>query len=89
MDPTQSEMVTMPKLGLTMKEGTVIKWSKHEGDIVKKGEIVAEIATDKVVAEVEAPTSGIVHKILVQPDSTVSVGTPIAIIKKETGNTSS
>lgn len=73
-------IVKMPKLGTTMTEGTIIKWLKSEGDPVKKGEIYAEIQTDKVNIEDEAETSGILRKILAQEGETAQVGQPIAII---------
>ncbi len=52
----------MPKLGLTMEEGTIIAWRKEEGDAVKKGEILLDIQTDKVEYEVESPDNGILLK---------------------------
>ena len=66
--------VYMPQLGLTMTEGTVIKWLKTEGDTVTRGEPVVEIETDKVAAEVEAPADGVLGPILVSEGSIVSVG---------------
>lgn len=66
--------VYMPQLGLTMTEGTVIKWLKMEGDTVTQGEPVVEIETDKVAAEVEAPADGVLGPILVSEGSIVSVG---------------
>ena len=47
----------MPKLGMTMEEGTVVKWYKKVGEAVKEGEILLEILTDKVNMEVEAPAT--------------------------------
>lgn len=73
-------VVTMPKLGLTMTEGSVSKWHKKEGERVKKGEIIAEVATDKINYELEAPESGVLRKILIGPDAKVPVTAPIAII---------
>jgi len=66
--------VYMPQLGLTMTEGTVIKWLKTEGDTVTQGEPVVEIETDKVAAEVEAPAGGVLGPILVSEGSIVPVG---------------
>lgn len=73
-------VVTMPKLGLTMTEGSISKWHKKEGERVEKGEIIAEVATDKINYELEAPEGGILRKILIEPDAKVPVTAPIAII---------
>lgn len=72
--------MVMPLLGQTMEEGTIIKWFKNEGDPVQAGEPLLEVMTDKVNMEVEAPESGVLRKILVQPDDIVPVQDPIAII---------
>lgn len=63
--------IQMPKLGLTMEEGTVVRWLKKEGDKVKAGEILAEITTDKISHELEAPGDGILAKIIVGEGKTV------------------
>ena len=76
-------IVKMPKLGTTMTEGTIIKWLKSEGDLVKKGEIYVEIQTDKVNIEDEAEISGVLRKIIAKEGETVKVGDPIAIIAEE------
>lgn len=70
----------MPKLGMTMEEGTIVKWSKQVGDKVAEGEILLEIMTDKVNMEVEAPATGEVLAILVAEGDIVAVNTPIAYI---------
>jgi pyruvate dehydrogenase E2 component (dihydrolipoamide acetyltransferase) len=72
--------VIMPKLGLTMEEGTIVRWLKAEGDTVEKGEVLFEVQTDKVVMEVECPASGILGKILVGEDETVPVVHVVAYI---------
>lgn len=76
-------IVTMPKLGTTMTEGSITKWLKKEGDPIQEGEVYAEIQTDKVNIEDEAPASGILRKILVKEGETVHIGEPIAIIADE------
>lgn len=76
-------IVTMPKLGTTMTEGSISKWLKKEGDPVKEGEVYVEIQTDKVNIEDEAPASGILRKILVKEGETIHIGEPIAIIADE------
>lgn len=70
----------MPKLGMDMEEGTVVKWLKAEGDTVAKGEALAEIETDKSSVEVESPFSGTVLKIYVPEGEAKACGTPIAYI---------
>lgn len=72
--------VIMPKLGLTMEEGTIVRWLKAEGDTVEKGEVLFEVQTDKVVMDVECPASGILGKILVGEDETVPVVHVVAYI---------
>ncbi len=72
--------MTMPLLGQTMEEGTIIKWFKNEGDSVKEGEPLLEVMTDKVNMEVEAPESAVLRKILAQPDDIVPVQEPICIL---------
>ena len=54
--------ITMPKWGLTMKEGTIVSWLKEVGDEIKKGDNLVEIETEKVVNEFESPESGILLK---------------------------
>lgn len=72
--------IFMPQMGFDMKEGTLVRWIKHEGDAVKKGEAIAEIETDKAVVEVEAFASGVLRKITVQEGATVPVGEVIGVI---------
>ena len=72
--------VIMPKLGLTMEEGTIIAWLKREGEQITEGESLFEVETDKVTMEVPAPASGILRKVLTKPGSTLAVGQTIAII---------
>lgn len=75
-----SVTVSMPKLGLTMTEGTVQEWKKNEGDSVEKGDILLVVATEKLTYEIEAPEEGTVLKILVQTGQTVPVGSPLGIV---------
>ena len=72
--------VIMPKAGMDMKEGQIIKWKKKEGDYIEAGEVLLEIMTDKVNMEVEAETSGYLLKILYEEEAKVPVITPIAYI---------
>lgn len=63
-----------------MDSGTIARWLKHEGDEVKRGEIIAEIETDKANMELESYSSGILAKIIVQEGQSVGLGEPIAMI---------
>jgi len=72
--------VIMPKLGMTMEQGTIVRWLKEEGEWVEKGEPILEIETDKVVMEVEAPAAGILAGIRAGPDDVVPVTEVIAYI---------
>lgn len=76
--------LTMPKLGMTMTEGTVLQWLYQEGDFVEKGEPLLEVMTDKVNIEVEAPYSGQLAKILAHDGETLPVGAPLATLVDET-----
>jgi len=75
-----AETVSMPKLGFDMAEGTLVRWVKSEGETVGKGDVLAEIETDKATVEVESSFEGIVYKHLVEEKAIVPVGTPIAVI---------
>ncbi|MEH0421159.1 dihydrolipoamide acetyltransferase family protein [Streptomyces sp. B21-083] len=72
--------IFMPRLSDTMEEGTLSRWLKQEGDLVHKGDAVAEIETDKAVMELEAYDEGPLIHILVAEGTTVPIGTPIAMI---------
>ena len=72
--------VIMPQMGYDMREGTVVRWHKKEGDDVARGDILAEIETDKATVEMEAFSPGILGKIVAEEGRTVPVGDPIAVI---------
>ena len=72
--------VNMPRLSDTMQEGTIAHWLKKPGDEVKKGDVLAEIETDKATMELEAYDSGVLEQILVQEGETVPIGQAVAII---------
>ncbi|OPY82890.1 MAG: Dihydrolipoyl dehydrogenase [Smithella sp. PtaU1.Bin162] len=74
--------IVMPKLGLTMTEGTIVEWKKREGDTVKKGEILFVLETEKVTYEVESPEDGILGKIIVNEKESVLVGMIVAFLLK-------
>ena len=72
--------IVMPKLGLTMESGTISNWLVAEGDEVKKGQALLEIATDKVTMEVEAQADGILRKIIVPAGVDTPVSQTIGVI---------
>ena len=66
--------IVMPKMGLTMEEGTILSWLKKEGDAVTQGETILQIETDKVTIDIEAPASGRMGAILSPQGATVPIG---------------
>lgn len=72
--------VFMPRLSDTMEEGAISSWGKQVGDAVHKGDVLAEIETDKAVMELEAYDEGILTEILVEAGSSAPIGAPIAVI---------
>ena len=75
-----AETISMPKLGFDMAEGTLVRWVKKEGETINKGDVLAEIETDKATVEVESSASGVVRKLLVDEGAVVPVNSPIAIV---------
>jgi pyruvate dehydrogenase E2 component (dihydrolipoamide acetyltransferase) len=75
--------ISMPQLGETIIEGTILKWLKREGETIERDEPLFEISTDKVDTEVPSPVSGTVSKILVEEGQTVPVGTDLAEISED------
>ena len=75
------EPILMPFGDLTVSEGTLIRWAKAKGDRVQKGELVAEIETDKAVVEIEAPASGILHSVEADVGQVIAMGARIGGIK--------
>lgn len=78
-----SENIIMPKLGMTMKEGTVEEWFKSEGDTVEEGESIVTISSEKLTNDVEAPASGTLLKIKVQAGEDAKVKAVLGIIGEE------
>ena len=74
------KIVVMPKLGLTMTEGTIDEWKKKEGEPVREGDALFSVSTDKLTNDVEAPASGTLLKIAVPTGGTVPCLTPVAFI---------
>jgi pyruvate dehydrogenase E2 component (dihydrolipoamide acetyltransferase) len=72
--------VVMPRLSLTMKEGTVVQWFRKEGDPVQKGEPLVEVLSEKVTYDVEAPESGLLLRILVGEGLSVPIDHAVGLI---------
>jgi pyruvate dehydrogenase E2 component (dihydrolipoamide acetyltransferase) len=78
-----STNVIMPQMGESIAEGTVTKWLKKVGERVERDEVLFEISTDKVDAEIPSPTAGVLANILVRENETVAVNTVVAVIDSE------
>ncbi|HEV7501797.1 MAG TPA: biotin/lipoyl-containing protein, partial [Vicinamibacteria bacterium] len=72
--------VVLAKLSPTMEEGTIVKWTKKEGDVIKQGDVLAEIETDKANMEMEALGGGVLRKIFVPAGGKAPIGSLIGII---------
>jgi len=86
------DQLLMPKMGESITEGTILNWLVSEGASFEEGDILVEVATDKVDNEVPAPSSGVMKKHLFEPNSVVAVGTAIAsyeVIEERTTSGSS
>lgn len=77
--------VILPKSGMGIEEGTIIRWLKAVGERVEHGEPLAEIETAKATLEVEAPVSGTLVKILLPEGQTAAVNSEIAVIEEHHG----
>ncbi|NLW78658.1 MAG: biotin/lipoyl-binding protein [Ruminococcaceae bacterium] len=75
-----AQKVAMPKLGLSMEDGKIVSWLVAEGDVVKKGDMIFEVETEKLSQEVESDYAGTVLKILVPEGETVDCGVDILIL---------
>jgi pyruvate dehydrogenase E2 component (dihydrolipoamide acetyltransferase) len=73
----------MPILGADMSAGTLVAWHKKPGDVVRRGDVVAEVETDKGVIDVEIFTTGTIERLLIQPGEKVPVGTVLATVREE------
>jgi len=72
--------VLIPKAGMGITEGTIAKWLKAEGDVVREGEVIVEIETAKAIEEVSAPVAGVLKRILLSEGQTAEVYSEIAEI---------
>ncbi len=76
--------VILPKWGLTMEEGNLVAWHVKEGDRVEAGQVIADIETEKITNELEAPVSGVVSKILVAAGTEeIEVGSVLCLIEED------
>ena len=75
-----AEYVVMPKLGLSMEDGTIVEWLVKEGDAVAKGDLIFSVETEKLSQEVDCDQSGTVLKILAHEGETVLCGAHILIL---------
>jgi len=78
---TSTVEVTMPQMGVSVAEGTIVAWRKAVGEHIEADEAIVEISTDKVETEIPSPASGQVVEILVEPGQTVDVGSVLARIE--------
>jgi pyruvate dehydrogenase E2 component (dihydrolipoamide acetyltransferase) len=77
-----AQIIEMPKLSDTMTVGTLVKWLKKEGDVIKAGDMLAEVETDKATMELESFFAGTLLKIFSAPGSQVAIGAPLCAIGK-------
>src|SRR5690242_17227585 len=82
MAQTATLEIQMPAMGESVTEGIVLEWHVAEGDFVNEGDTVVEVSTDKVDAEVPAPTSGVITKLIASVDDEVPVGAPLAEMQR-------
>ena len=78
-----AEYIVMPKLGFDMREGVLVGWSRDVGDKIEKGEVIAEIESDKATLELEAQAGGTLLKLLAGEGDVVPIGDNLAIVGEE------
>src|SRR5579859_1520470 len=84
MEANMSVEIRVPALGESIVDAVIARWLKHEGDVVKQGDAVVELETDKVNVEVSAEQSGMLQKILKQEGDVVAVGDVLGMIGERT-----
>ena len=72
--------IKMPKLDVTMTEGTFVGWLAPDGAVVSEGDGLCTVGTDKVETEIPAPCDGVLHHGAVEPDASYPVGTPLGVL---------
>jgi len=75
-----AETISMPKLGFDMAEGLLVRWVRQVGETINKGDVLAEIETDKATVEVESSATGVVLQLIVDQGTMVPINAPIAIV---------
>ena len=75
--------IKMPKLGESITEGTIVSWSVKVGDVIQEDDVLFEVNTAKVSAEIPSPVAGKVVEILFKEGDTVAVGTVVAVVDME------
>jgi len=75
-----AETINMPKLGFDMAEGLLVRWVKQVGETINKGDVLAEIETDKATVEVESSASGVVLQLIAEQGTMVPINAPIAVV---------
>jgi 2-oxoglutarate dehydrogenase E1 component len=88
MAQTATVQIQMPEMGESVTEGIVLEWHVAEGDFVEEGDTVVEVSTDKVDAEVPAPTAGTITKLIASVDDEIPVGAPLAEMEPGTNGAS-
>lgn len=74
----------MPNLGADMEDGTLVEWRKKKGDTVKRGDIIADVETQKGLIEIEVFEDGVIDQLLIEEGTKIPVGTPMALISTTT-----
>src|SRR3954452_22319679 len=86
MEAGTTVQIRMPEMGESVTEGTILEWLVQVGDEVEAEQGLVEVSTDKVDTEVPSPASGVLTKIMVEPDETVPVGTVLGEISPSGSN---
>src|SRR3954447_15599218 len=86
MEAGTTVQIRMPEMGESVTEGTILEWLVQVGDEVEGEQGLVEVSTDKVDTEVPSPASGVLTKIMVEPDETVPVGTVLGEISPSGSN---
>jgi pyruvate/2-oxoglutarate dehydrogenase complex dihydrolipoamide acyltransferase (E2) component len=79
--------IVMPQLGETVNEGTIATWRRAQGERIRADETLFEVESDKATMDVPAPASGMIQKICVEAGRSVAVGTVVAILQADDGET--
>ena len=75
------KMIKMPKIGANMQTGVIVAWNKQLGETIKKGEVIFEVETDKVVSEIESIENGILEKVIFEEGDKVGIDEIVAVLE--------